>query len=49
MSIVEAMNKRDEERNRQMFERMIGHFTKTFRPKDPYEAEEFDRDPPGTS
>lgn len=41
---LDAMRKRDDEsRKRAMFEDMIEHFTKTYRPADPYHAAEFDR------
>lgn len=36
------MARNDEARQRAMFEDMIEHFTKSYRPSDPYEASEFD-------
>lgn len=43
MTATEAIQRDDETRQRRMFEDMIEHFTKTYRPQDRYEAAEFDR------
>lgn len=43
MTTATIMAQRDEERERMIFEHMVEAFTKTYRPKDPYDAAEFDR------